>query len=166
VPFWFISSRVLRPAGASHSFCWRIYTGCRLSRNMGVRQGFACHSVWLNKITIRAMGHRMQKTQNRLFVPMVATICLLVASVLHADIRKTAKTVPPVYPALALKMRIEGTVKVQVVVNDDGSVADVKVVSGHTLLTQAAVDCVKKWQYERGDGKSIQPATVEFTLPH
>ena len=90
---------------------------------------------------------------------------LLAASLVHADTRKSVKTSPPVYPAIALKMRIEGTVKLDVTIDPDGSVSDVKVVSGHQLLASAAVEAVKKWRYEPAEGKSVQAVALDFTLP-
>lgn len=96
----------------------------------------------------------------------VAALCLFTATLLHADTRKSVKTVPPVYPAIASKMRIEGTVKLDVTIDPDGSVEDVKVVSGHQLLTAAAIEAVKKWRYEPGEGKITQSVNVEFNLPH
>ena len=30
----------------------------------------------------------------------------------------------------------------------EGTVSEIRVISGHPLLVQAAIDCVKKWQYE------------------
>lgn len=56
--------------------------------------------------------------------------------------------------------------KLDATIDSDGSVSDVKVVSGHQLLVQAAVDAVKRWKYESGDGKSTQSVSVEFALPH
>lgn len=97
---------------------------------------------------------------------LLSVMCLLTAASLHADTRKSVKTPAPVYPAIASKMRIEGTVKLEATIESDGSVSDVKVVSGHQLLAPAAVDAVKKWKYESGEGKSIQPVNVEFSLPH
>jgi TonB family protein len=96
----------------------------------------------------------------------IAAFCLFTATILHADTRKSVKTVPPAYPAIALKMRIEGTVKLDVTIDPDGSVEDVKVVSGHQLLASAAIDAVKKWRYEPGEAKSTQSVNVEFNLPH
>ena len=63
-------------------------------------------------------------------------------------------------------MKVEGTVKLEATIESDGSVSDVKVLSGHQLLTQAAVDTVKKWKYESADAKSTQSVNVEFNLPH
>jgi TonB family protein len=105
-------------------------------------------------------------TINRLFRLLVASGCLLAVTLLHADTRKATKTVPPVYPALALKMRIEGTVKLEASINDDGTVDNIKIISGHSLLVPAAVDAVKKWHYESGIGKSTQVVSVDFALPH
>jgi TonB family protein len=101
-----------------------------------------------------------------LFALPIAAFCLFAATLLHADARKSVKTVPPAYPAIALKMRIEGTVKLDVTIDPDGSVADIKVVSGHQLLAPAAMDAVKKWRYETADSKSTQSVSVEFNLPH
>jgi protein TonB len=36
----------------------------------------------------------------------------------------------------------------EAIVTAEGKVADIKVVSGHPLLLQAAIDCVKQWEYE------------------
>ena len=105
-------------------------------------------------------------TKNRIFFLPVACFCLFAVALLHADNRKSVKTVPPVYPAIAVKMRVEGTVKLDATIDPNGSVSDVKVVSGHQLLVTAAVDAVKKWKYETGDIKSIQSVAVEFALPH
>lgn len=55
--------------------------------------------------------------------------------------------VEPVYPEQAKNARITGTVVLTVTANEDGLVFDVKVVSGHPLLTDAAVSAVKQWRY-------------------
>ena len=41
-----------------------------------------------------------------MFLP-VAAFCLFTATLLHADTRKSVKTVPPVYPAIALPARMD-----------------------------------------------------------
>src|SRR5208337_1110062 len=73
-----------------------------------------------------------------------------------SDIVRRAKSkVQAVYPELARKMNITGTVKVQVVVSPNGTVKEAKVVGGHPVLASAALDAVKKWRFE--------PAPVEST---
>lgn len=82
---------------------------------------------------------------------------------------KLLKKVPPEYPAEARENRIEGTVKLQVVVQKDGSVTVQNVVEGDPILSPAAVEAVRQWRYEPAllDGKPIDMETtieVTFTL--
>jgi len=56
--------------------------------------------------------------------------------------------VPPVYPELARQARIQGVVVLEVEITKEGSVDNVRVLSGHPLLTQAALDAVKQWRYK------------------
>lgn len=58
------------------------------------------------------------------------------------------QSVKPVYPAQAQQAHVTGTVVLNAVIGKDGSVQTVKVVSGHPMLTQAAVDAVKRWHYK------------------
>jgi len=78
--------------------------------------------------------------------------------------RKAKSKVAPTYPELAKRMSIAGVVKVQVVVAPNGSVKTTKVVGGHPLLVNAAVDAVKKWLFEPArQGK--EPVAVWVMLP-
>jgi periplasmic protein TonB len=54
----------------------------------------------------------------------------------------------PVYPRLALMAHIQGTVVLQAILGTDGSVQDLKVISGHPLLVGAALDAVRTWRYQ------------------
>jgi protein TonB len=56
--------------------------------------------------------------------------------------------VKPAYPTLAAQARIQGTVVLQAVIAKDGTVQDLRVVSGHPLLVQAALDAVSLWHYK------------------
>ncbi len=47
-----------------------------------------------------------------------------------------------------LRMSITGTVKVLVVVAPNGNLKSTKVVGGHPLLVNAAMDAIKKWKFE------------------
>ena len=57
------------------------------------------------------------------------------------------RTVPH-YPEEARIARITGTVHLHVIVGTNGNVLSVEPISGHPLLTNAAVECVRKWQYK------------------
>jgi protein TonB len=54
----------------------------------------------------------------------------------------------PVYPRIALAAHIQGNVVLQAILAKDGSVQDLKVISGHPLLVQAALDAVRQWRYQ------------------
>jgi TonB family protein len=74
--------------------------------------------------------------------------------------RKVKTRVSPAYPDLARRMGISGVVKVQVVVAPNGSVKSTKLVGGHPLLVNAAVDAVKKWRFEAASEETT--GVVEF----
>ncbi len=61
--------------------------------------------------------------------------------------RKIVSSVVPVYPELASKMQIRGTVRVAVVVTPSGKVKFTQVVGGSPVLAKAAVDAVEKWKW-------------------
>jgi TonB family protein len=83
--------------------------------------------------------------------------------------QKLVRSVEPVYPDVAKRAGIEGTVLLKVVIARDGIVKAVKVVSGEPVLADAAKDAVKKWRYQPTilDGKPVNvvtTVTVEFRL--
>jgi TonB family protein len=63
-------------------------------------------------------------------------------------VRRAKSKVEPVYPPLARKMNLSGTVKVEIVVAPNGTVKDAKVVGGHPVLANAALEAVRKWRFE------------------
>jgi TonB family protein len=62
--------------------------------------------------------------------------------------RKTKSKVAPAYPELARRMNITGVVKVQITVDKNGNVKNSKLVGGHPILANAALEAVRKWHYE------------------
>jgi protein TonB len=60
---------------------------------------------------------------------------------------KLIRRVAPDYPELAKRTRVEGVVLLQVVVDEVGQVVETKILRGHPLLTQAAVEAVRQWRY-------------------
>jgi len=58
------------------------------------------------------------------------------------------KKVQPEYPAEAQEKRIEGTVKLHVVLKKDGSVFVQSVAEGDPVLSPAAIEAVRHWRYE------------------
>jgi protein TonB len=61
---------------------------------------------------------------------------------------RVVKLVPPVYPKMASLARVSGTVALEAVVTVDGTVSEIRIISGHPLLVDAAIVAVKQWRYE------------------
>jgi TonB family protein len=74
--------------------------------------------------------------------------------------RKVKSKVSPLYPELARRMNISGIVKVQITVAPNGTIKNAKLVGGHPVLANAALDAVKKWRFEAGPEEST--GIVEF----
>lgn len=75
-------------------------------------------------------------------------------------IRRAKTRVQPLYPELARKMNIAGTVKIEVVVDPNGTVKDARVVGGHPVLAGSALDAAKKWRFEPASTESS--GIIEF----
>jgi protein TonB len=62
---------------------------------------------------------------------------------------KTSNRVEPVYPAASRRAGEEGTVRVRVLVDENGRPREVNVVkgSGFARLDEAAIDAVRKWRF-------------------
>ena len=74
--------------------------------------------------------------------------------------RKVKTKVAPLYPDLARRMNITGVVKILITVTPTGSVKDAKLVGGHPVLANAALDAVKKWRFETASQEAT--GIVEF----
>lgn len=79
--------------------------------------------------------------------------------------------VKPPYPVAAKMARVEGSVALQAVIGKDGSIQNLRVISGHPLLTSAALEAVKQWRYKPYylNGEPVEVETqivVNFLLTH
>jgi protein TonB len=75
----------------------------------------------------------------------------------------------PVYPLIAKSARVEGTVRLSASIAPNGTVEDLRVLSGSPLLAEAAQQAVKQWVYQPTylNGKPVEVLTeidVQFTL--
>jgi protein TonB len=78
-------------------------------------------------------------------------------------------SVPPSYPMLAKSQHVSGSVLIDALIDANGHVTTMKVVSGPTLLHQAAMDALKQWKYQPAflDGKPVPmhlTVTIQFRL--
>jgi TonB family protein len=91
-----------------------------------------------------------------------AIICARPANAEEASERKVKYRVEPQYPDIARKLGLSGVVRIDVVIAANGNVKETKVIGGHPILVNAAVDAVKKWKFESANGESINSLEFKF----
>jgi protein TonB len=84
---------------------------------------------------------------------------------------KILSRVNPVYPPLAKQARIQGLVKLEGVIAKDGTIEQLRLLSGHPLLAPAALAAVRQWRYRPThlNGEPVEvvaPIEVHFILSH
>lgn len=77
----------------------------------------------------------------------------------------------PAYPVLARQTKVQGVVTIDAVIDTEGDVVEMRVVSGHPLLISSALEAVKQWKYEptylNDQPIAVQLiVTVNFQLDH
>ena len=82
---------------------------------------------------------------------------------------KLISTVPPVYPPMARSQHVAGDVRIDALIDAHGRVSAMKVVSGPTILQQAAMDALRQWKYEPAtlNGNAVAmhlTVTIQFHL--
>ena len=78
------------------------------------------------------------------------------------------RKVNPAYPPIAQSARVQGVVILEVVIDEQGRVADAKILRSIPLLDQAALDAVRQWEYtptllNNVPVAVIMTVTVQFT---
>jgi TonB family protein len=77
-------------------------------------------------------------------------------------VRRAKSKVEPMYPELARKMHLAGTVKIEVVVAPNGTVKEARIVGGHPVLASSALDAAKKWRFEPSSAESSGVIDFKF----
>lgn len=77
--------------------------------------------------------------------------------------------VQPNYPALARSARVQGPVVLRAIISRAGTIENLQVLSGHPMLTAAAIDAVRQWRYRpyilNGEPVEVETqVTVNFIL--
>jgi len=81
--------------------------------------------------------------------------------------QEAVKRIQPEYPPIAKAAGAQGTVTVQVVIDEQGDVTSARAVSGHPLLHQAAIDAARQWVFKPSlmDGKAVKvTGTITFSF--
>jgi len=84
----------------------------------------------------------------------------------HANLVHQVK---PSYPHMAIIMRVQGAVILEAIIDRDGRVEGLRVLSGHPLLIRAACEAVQQWRYRPTllNGEPVEvltQVTVNFNL--
>jgi periplasmic protein TonB len=85
------------------------------------------------------------------------------------QLAKLVKKVIPAYPPLARSTRTSGVVHLIGIIARDGTIRNLQLISGHPLLTRAAIEAVQQWVYQPTllNGEPVEviaPIDVNFTL--
>src|SRR5262245_32193310 len=75
----------------------------------------------------------------------------------------------PTYPPLARTARVQGVVVIEAVITKEGAVGTVRLIYGHPLLVQSALDAVRQWRYRPTtlNGEAVEvitTITVNFVM--
>jgi periplasmic protein TonB len=75
----------------------------------------------------------------------------------------------PLYPILARRALVQGDVVLSAIIDAQGNVTEMKLVSGHPLLIEAAMNALRIWKFEPTilDGEAVaisMDATIHFRL--
>jgi len=87
----------------------------------------------------------------------------------HVDEGLLIHKVTPIYPKMAITIRQQGPVTLQATIGRDGTIQNLRLISGPPLLIGAAIDAVKQWRYRpyllNGEAVEVETQiTVNFTL--
>ena len=66
----------------------------------------------------------------------------------RVQVPRLIQEIQPVYPELARQTRTQGAVVLDCVIDEHGNVTQMKLVSGHPLLVNAAFRAVRQWKYQ------------------
>jgi len=109
-------------------------------------------------------GRKSGFARRRSVLGVLVLMCVFALCAHAADERAVKARVAPVYPELAKRMKISGAVKLEVTVDAEGKVIDVKPVSGNRVLSGAAEEAVRKWKFVPGTGPSTVDIDLNFEL--
>ncbi len=78
-------------------------------------------------------------------------------------------SVPPDYPLLARQMKVQGAVTLQALIARDGTIQELRILSGPDILAAAAREAVKQWHFKPylQNGQPVETQariTVNFTI--
>ena len=126
-----------------------------------------------NEAGLDLTGDRSDSTDGALGAGLAASASQPAAPALPVggDVKpaRLIASVPPVYPTLAKNQHVSGDVRIDALIDGTGHVTTMKIVSGPTLLHQAAMDSLRQWKYQPAslNGSAVPmhlTVTIQFRL--
>jgi TonB family protein len=77
--------------------------------------------------------------------------------------RKIVTKVIPEYPNIARAMHIQGSVRIDVLIEPNGKVKSFDAKGGHPVLVQSAEDALRHWKWEPASQETHQLIELRFT---
>ena len=86
-----------------------------------------------------------------------------------AERQRLAEAIPPSYPPLAQHMNVQGSVVLQALIAADGTIQNLRVMSGPAILATAAQQAVREWRFKPvfQNGQAVETRatiTVNFSI--
>jgi TonB family protein len=107
--------------------------------------------------------------KNWIAVALFALLPILMFAPTHAaaqesseGARKIATKTPPPYPAVARRMGIQGSVRMEVLVAPNGSVKSIELTGGHPMLAESAQSAVRQWKWESAPHETQESVEIKF----
>ena len=94
----------------------------------------------------------------------LALVLAMALPVLASGARGVKTRVAPIYPEIAKRMRVSGTVKLEAAVDAQGKVTDVKELSGNHILALAAKEALLHWKFEPAPAETNETIDINFEL--
>jgi len=108
------------------------------------------------------MNRQSNKTRILGGVLLSMALTLGVGSSQAQEGRKALSNPAPTYPDVAKKLRLVGTVKVQVVIGADGKIKGTTFVGGHPVLVNAVEETLKNWKFAPSSGETTMLLEFNF----
>ena len=99
------------------------------------------------------------------YVLCLAGMCFCAATGQAQEARKILAQAQPDYPELAKRMRLQGTVKVQIIIGTDGIIKNTKVIGGNPVLVESTLEALKKWKYAPSSSETTTMLEFNFRPP-
>jgi len=104
----------------------------------------------------------MRRSATHIILACFVAGSLAVAQVQVDGGRKLTASKPPVYPALARGMNLEGSVKLRVTVSPNGVAKSSEVLGGNAIFSKAAQDAVASWKWVPASQESQVVVNLSF----